>query len=134
MSGCCALMRRYCCIMGVCFSRDCIAIGEYNRRMERLILTRLPRALMHLFGCAAFALVLVLAGCTPQSMLASALIPEGTASILLGHLQGMEEANLKHVAALEARKDWDGLAKFAEDNLSRDKNSADWWFVAGYAH
>ena len=89
---------------------------------------------MHLFGCAAFALVLVLAGCTPQSMLASALIPEGTASILLGHLQGMEEANLKHVAALEARKDWDGLAKFAEDNLSRDKNSADWWFVAGYAH
>jgi predicted Zn-dependent protease len=100
--------------------------------MENLILTRLPRPLRRLLGGAALALAL--AGCTPQSMLASALIPDGTTSILLSHLQGAEEGNRKRVAELEARKDWDGLAKFADDNLAKDKNNVDWWFVAGYAN
>ncbi len=84
---------------------------------------------------AAAALVLILlAGCTPQGALLMAALPEGTVPILLSNLQGMEEGNLKRVAELESRKDWDGLAKFAEENLARDRNNADWWFVAGYAH
>ena len=35
---------------------------------------------------------------------------------------------------MEARKDWDGLAKLAEENLAKDRKNAGWWFVAGYAH
>jgi predicted Zn-dependent protease len=75
-----------------------------------------------------------LPACTPQAMLASALIPDGTSSVLLSHLQGEEDGNRKRILELEARKDWNGIAKFAEENLAKDKNNASWWFVAGYAH
>ena len=61
-------------------------------------------------------------------------LPDGTVSTLLGNLQGVEDANRKRVAELEARKDWDGLVKLAGENLARDPNNADWWTVAGYAH
>ena len=54
--------------------------------------------------------------------------------MLMGNLQGMEEGNRKRVAELEARRDWDGLMKLAEENLALDRNSSDWWTVAGYAH
>ena len=82
----------------------------------------------------AAAVTLACAGCTPQAMLASALVPEGTASILLSHLQNEEEGNRKLVAELESRKDWDGLARLAEENLKKDKNNLGWWMVSGYAH
>jgi len=74
------------------------------------------------------------AGCTPQAMLLSSFIPDGTSSILLSHLQGEADANRKRILEMEMRKDWDGIAKFAEENLAKDKNNASWWFVAGYAH
>lgn len=61
-------------------------------------------------------------------------VPDGTLSTLLGNIQGMEDANRKRVAELEARKDWEGLVKLAEENLAKDRNNADWWTVAGYAH
>ena len=81
---------------------------------------------------AAFA---ALAGCTPHTALLSSLVPEGTVPILLSHLEGgMEQDNLKRVAELESRKDWDGLVKFAEENLAKEPNNSDWWYVAGYAH
>jgi len=118
--------------MGVCFSGDGITGGGYNERMDHLILTRLQRPLTRLLGCAA--LMLALAGCTSPLMMASALIPDGTVSVLLSHFQGTDDVNRKRIAELEARKDWDGLAKFAEENLAKDKNNGDWWFVAGYAH
>jgi len=82
---------------------------------------------------AAFILS-ALAGCTPQAMLLNSLIPDGTTSILLSHLQQEEEGNRKQVAELESRKDWDGLVKLAEKNLAIDRNSANWWLVAGYAN
>ena len=75
-----------------------------------------------------------LSACTPHAALISALIPDGTIPMLLGNLQGVEEGNQKRIAELEARQDWDGLTKFAEENLAKDRNSADWWLVAGYAH
>jgi tetratricopeptide (TPR) repeat protein len=78
--------------------------------------------------------LLALSACTPQAALIMSAIPDGTLSTLLGNLQGMEDANRKRVAELEARKDWDGLAKLAEENLAKDRNNADWWTVAGYAH
>ena len=103
--------------------------------MWRLILTRLPRPLTRRLGRAAFGLALLaLAGCTPQTALLSSLIPDGTTSILLSHLQGEEESNRKRVVDLESRKDWDGLVKLAEDGLTRDRKNTGWWLVAGYAH
>jgi tetratricopeptide (TPR) repeat protein len=64
----------------------------------------------------------------------SALIPPGTASVLLSHAEGMDQTIYKRIAELEARKDWDGLAQFADENLKVDRNIASWWFIAGYAH
>lgn len=76
----------------------------------------------------------LLVGCTPQAALVSALLPDGTMSILLSHLEKEEDGNRKRILQLEARKDWDGIAKFAEENLAKDRNNANWWFIAGYAH
>lgn len=91
----------------------------------------LPRRLrMELAGLALAAM----SACTPQAALVVSALPEGTIPVLLSHLQGMEESNRKRVIELESRKDWDGLAKFAEENLAKDRNNADWWFIAGYAH
>lgn len=76
----------------------------------------------------------VLAGCTPKAALLQALLPDGTLSVVLSHLEQEDESNRRRVVELESSKDWDGLAKFAEDNLARDRNTAAWWFVAAYAH
>jgi len=75
-----------------------------------------------------------LSACTPHAALISALMPEGTIPTLLGNMQSVEAGNQKRIVELEARQDWDGLTKFAEENLAKDPNSADWWLVAGYAH
>ena len=97
--------------------------------------TSLPRAVARPLRAAIFGLALtLLASCSPQAALVSSLLPDGTVSVLLSHLEREEQGNRKRIAELEARKDWDGLAKFADDNLARDRHSADWWFVAGYAH
>jgi tetratricopeptide (TPR) repeat protein len=82
----------------------------------------------------AAGMLAALAGCTPQAQLLAALLPDGTTSVLLSHFQAEDETNRKQVLALEGRKDWDGLAKLAEDNLAVDRRIASWWFVAGYAH
>src|SRR5258705_1965391 len=84
-------------------------------------------------SCVALAL-LSLAGCTPAAVFWSSMVPDGTTSVLLSHLQGEEEGNRKRVAALESSKDWDGLTKLAEENLAKDKRNTAWWLVAGYAH
>ncbi len=96
--------------------------------MTRLAVTGMLRALGVVLALAA------LSACTPQMALISSLIPDGTMSVLLSHLEKEEEGNRKRILELEARKDWDGIAKFAEENLAKDRNNADWWFVAGYAH
>ena len=78
--------------------------------------------------------LLALAGCTPQMALLHSLLPDGTTSILLSHLQGEEEGNRRRIMEMESRKDWDGLVKLAEQNLAVDRRSTSWWMVAGYAH
>lgn len=85
-----------------------------------------------MYGVAVAALWLC-AACTPQQALISALVPDGTASVLLGHLQGVPDANRQRVAELEKSGDWAGLAKFAEDNIAKDPFSSEWRVVAGYA-
>lgn len=72
--------------------------------------------------------------CTPQQMLLSSLIPDGTASVLLGNLQSVKDDNRQRIAELEQKGDWAGLAKFAEDNIAKDPFSAEWRLIAGYAH
>ena len=79
-------------------------------------------------------MLLALPACTPHTLALFSLLPDGTTSILLSHFQDMDESNQKRVAELEARKDWEGLTKLAEENLARDRNNSDWWTVAGYAH
>lgn len=78
--------------------------------------------------------LMALPACTPQTAALLSAVPDGTTSILLSHLQSVEDSNRKLVAELEAKKDWDGLAKLAEGNLAKDRNNADWWLVAGYAY
>jgi tetratricopeptide (TPR) repeat protein len=102
--------------------------------MQAVILTCLPQALARVAGGIAAVALEALLGCTPAQSLLLSTLPDGTASILLSHLQGVEEGNRKQVAELEARGDWDGLTKLAEKNLARDRNSSDWWIVAGYAN
>lgn len=120
--------------MGVCCSVDGIG-GEYNTVMLRFVANSLPRRSARRLAAAAAAGVLIaLAGCTPQAALLMSAMPEGTASILLSHFQSEEDGNRRRIAEFESRKDWDGLARFAEANLEKDRNNASWWFVAGYAH
>ena len=78
--------------------------------------------------------LLALAGCTPQMALLHSLLPDGTTSILLSHLQGEEEGNRRRIMEMESRKDWDGLVKLAEENLAKDKKNIGWWMVAGHAN
>jgi predicted Zn-dependent protease len=80
------------------------------------------------------ALLAAAAGCTPQAALLMGLLPDGTGSVLLSHLEGTDDVNKKRVLEMEAKKDWNGIAKFADANVVSDRNNADWWFVAGYAH
>jgi len=81
----------------------------------------------------AALLLSALAACTPQQMLLSALVPDGAASVLLGNLRGIADANRRQVAELEYKGDWPALAAFAEHNIGRDSFSAEWRLVAGYA-
>lgn len=67
-------------------------------------------------------------------MLLNALVPDGTASVLLGHLQDVPDSNRQRIAALEQQGDWQGLAKFAEENIAKDPFSSGWRLIAGYAH
>lgn len=76
----------------------------------------------------------LLVACTAPAQLALALLPDGTVSTLLGHLQSEPDANRRRVAELEGRKDWAGLAQFAEDNIAKDRSNSSWWMVAGYAY
>jgi tetratricopeptide (TPR) repeat protein len=103
--------------------------------MPRMIATcRDARGAALLRRLGAVLALVALSACTPQQQLIAALIPDGTVSVLLSHLEKEPDANRKRISEMEARKDWDGIAKFAEENLAKDRNSADWWFVAGYAH
>lgn len=73
------------------------------------------------------------AACTPQQTLLSALVPDGTVSMLLSHLQSVEDVNRRRVAELEQKGEWGELAKFADANIAKDPFSAEWRLIGGYA-
>ncbi len=93
-----------------------------------IILNRLNNFLL-----PAIALTAVLAACTPQQMLLNAMIPDGTASMLLSHLQDVEDSNRQRIVELEQQGDWAGLVKFADANIAKDPFSANWRMIGGYA-
>lgn len=72
-------------------------------------------------------------GCTPQQMLVQALIPDGTASMLLSHLQSVEDGNRRKIIDMEQKGDWAGLARFADVNIVSDPFSPEWRMIGGYA-
>lgn len=72
-------------------------------------------------------------GCTPQQMLVQALIPDGTASMLLSHLQTVEDGNRRRVIDMEQKGDWVGLSRFADTNIATDPFSPEWRMIGGYA-
>jgi predicted Zn-dependent protease len=96
---------------------------------------RLLAYFLRAFTTAATATALAFAaGCAPQSAFLMGLLPDGTVSALLAHVDSQNEPLKKLVYDLESRKDWNGLAKLADDNLAINRNHADWWFISGYAH
>lgn len=79
-------------------------------------------------------LALCCAACTPHQVLLGSLVPDGAASVLLGHLQHVPDANRQRVSALEQQGDWRGLVQFADANITKDPFSAEWRLVGGYAY
>jgi tetratricopeptide (TPR) repeat protein len=82
----------------------------------------------------AAVLALSCAGCTPQQQLLMSLLPDGTIPMLLSHFEQVDDTNRRRVSEFEQRRDWDGLARFAEENVKLDKSNSDWWTIAGYAY
>lgn len=78
--------------------------------------------------------LLVLLGCTPHQQLLMSLIPDGTFPILLSHLEQTSEVNRRRLAELDSQRDWNGMVKFAEENLEKDRSNSDWWMVKGYSY
>jgi tetratricopeptide (TPR) repeat protein len=81
----------------------------------------------------AFGLVMFCLGCTPHQMLLNALIPDGTTSMLLSHLQTVEDGNRRKVIDMEQKGDWVGLSRFADSNIATDPFSPEWRMIGGYA-
>ncbi len=82
---------------------------------------------------AGFALSAALGACSPQTALLASLVPDGTVSTLLGHLEKVTDDNRRRVAELQREGRWDELARLAEQNLAKDASNADWWLVLGHA-
>ena len=84
---------------------------------------------------ACFLALPVLSSCmTPAQQLLLAAIPNGTLSALLSHFEKAPSANRQRIAELEQRGAWVELAQFADENIEKDRSSASWWLVAGYAY
>jgi tetratricopeptide (TPR) repeat protein len=73
---------------------------------------------------------------SPQAEVAMEVINFFTPALqtLLNNMKGVDAPNQKKLAELEAKKDWDGMVVFAQQNLKVDAMSADWWMVLGYAY
>jgi len=83
----------------------------------------------------------VAAACTPQAQLIAAvapyltgLFPYETFGTVLSNLKGVSNENQKRLDQMAAKGDWEGVAKFAEDNIAKERRIADWWVVAGLAY
>lgn len=94
-----------------------------------------------LIAAGLFALAALAAGCTPQAQLLAAVapymvnfIPLETMATVMSNLKGVDGKNQKRLDELMAKGDWEGVARFAEDNIAKERRIADWWVVAGLAY
>lgn len=92
-------------------------------------------------GLVAAALLVLAAGCTPQAQLLAAVapymvnfIPLETMATVMSNLKGVDGKNQKRLDELMTKGDWEGVARFAEDNIAKERRIADWWIVAGLAY
>jgi len=85
------------------------------------------------FAVAAAALSYLVGGCSPQSALLAALVPDSVITTVLGNFEHVSDENRKRVAELERGARWEELARLADENLSKDRSNAEWWLIAGYA-
>lgn len=85
-------------------------------------------------ACVVAAACVALAACTPAQHLLLSVLPDNTIPILLSHLERVSDTNRRRIAAFEQAGDWNGLAKFAEENTAKEPNNGSWWLVAGYAY
>jgi tetratricopeptide (TPR) repeat protein len=85
-------------------------------------------------GLIVMVAACVLLGCTVAGQLLYTLVPDGTIPMLLGKLERESDTNRRQVAELERKGDWEGLAKFADENIAMEPNNASWWLVAGHAN
>lgn len=87
---------------------------------------------------AVLALAAALASCAHPAaqltQLVMALLPEGTFTTLLNNMKGVSEPNREKLSALEEKGDWNGVVRFAQENMATDPTNADWRVVAGYAY
>lgn len=74
-----------------------------------------------------------MAACGHPALMALSLLPDGTFSTLLGNMQTASEPVRKRLMELEQKGDWQGIADFAQQNLARDPQNAEWWLMRGYA-
>lgn len=88
-------------------------------------------------AAAAVALVVafaVLAACSHPAAMILSLLPDGTFSTLLSHMETVTDKNRATLAELEKKGDWRGIAEYAAVNLTKDPQNADWWIVRGFAY
>ena len=87
----------------------------------------LQHAINHQHGLTAikaFAAMLActaLTACTTAGQVLFSLLPDGTVPVLLSNFERESDTNRRRVAELERAGDWAGLAKFADENLEKDK-------------
>jgi len=96
-------------------------------------MSRTPAAALKRFLLAA-VLAISCGACTPQQQLLMSLLPDGTIPVFLSNFQQVGDTNRRRIAEFEQRRDWDGLVRFAEENVKLDKTNSDWWIVSGYAY
>ncbi len=101
--------------------------------MSRSVRIRGLMAVMRQLAAATFALF-VCSACTVPQQLLFTLIPDGTIPMMLGNFETLDETNRRRIAEFEKVGDWDGLARFAEENINKEKSNHEWWIIAGYAH
>jgi tetratricopeptide (TPR) repeat protein len=83
---------------------------------------------------AVLLVVSALGACAGPPPYTEGKLPDGTVSVLLTHLKRIGESDQKVIADLEHHKDWDALAKAAEQGAKLNAYNPDWRFVAGYAY
>jgi tetratricopeptide (TPR) repeat protein len=66
-------------------------------------------------------------------MMALSLLPQGTFTTLLNNMSTASDPNRKRLAEMEQKGDWQGIADFAQENLAKDSQNAEWWMMRGYA-